>query len=114
MAWFILIAALAIFTILGNLLWGKIFGRGELMPPLESETARQEVLANNSAAIASGDFAALKFEVVARGYRQEQVDAVLQELIEHSQELQIKLENMQLVAPQRNKKTTIVKEPKNV
>lgn len=74
LSWIVLIVVLIAFVVLGTWAWGAIFGRGEMLPPLDEP---QAVMAKNRRALAEGDFSSIAFEVVPRGYRQDQVDDLL-------------------------------------
>lgn len=77
LSWIVLIIALVIFSVLGVLLFAAIFGRGEALPPMmESADVKQA----NREAIAQGRYADLQLEVVHRGYRMDQVDALIAQL----------------------------------
>lgn len=77
LSWIILILALALFSILGLWLFSAIFGRGEALPPME-DTA--DVKAANRLAVEEGRFGDIQLEVVHRGYRMDQVDALIAQL----------------------------------
>ncbi|WJZ02274.1 hypothetical protein [Corynebacterium freiburgense] len=72
-----LVGVLAIVIIL-TFVFAALFGRGEALPPLPPAN---EIKSHNRAAIDRGDFDALRFEVVPRGYRQDQVDEVIAYLL---------------------------------
>ena len=71
LSWIVLIVVLIAFIVIGTWLWGSIFGPGTVMDPPDEP---QKVLENNRAAAAQGRFEDVQFEVVPRGYRQDQVD----------------------------------------
>lgn len=75
-----LIAAVAVLT----LVFGKAFGRGEIMPPLADTRSVQEL---NAEAVKRGDIDTIRFDTVIRGYRQDQVDAVIDALVAEISEL---------------------------
>lgn len=75
-----LIAAVAVLT----LVFGKAFGRGEIMPPLADTRSVQEL---NAEAVKRGDIDMIRFDTVIRGYRQDQVDAVIDALVAEISEL---------------------------
>lgn len=74
LSWIVLIVVLVALVILGTWAWGTIFGRGEVLPPLDEP---RSVMASNRRAVEEGDFRAIAFEVVPRGYHQDQVDDLL-------------------------------------
>lgn len=75
-SWLLLILLLAAFTVLGIWLWGSVFGRGEVLPPLDPA----ETLEANRRAVGAGRIDDVQFELVPRGYRPEQVDDVIAHL----------------------------------
>ncbi|WP_293820473.1 DivIVA domain-containing protein [uncultured Corynebacterium sp.] len=79
LSWIMLLLFLIALTVIGTWVWGSIFGRGEVMHPLDEP---ENVRKNNRAAIRKGRFDQVKFEVVPRGYRQDQVDDLLVQLEE--------------------------------
>lgn len=79
LSWILLLILLALFTVAFTWLFGKLFGRGEILPPA---TVEEDLIGQNKELIAEGDVANLKFDIVPRGYRPEQVDAALDELIQ--------------------------------
>lgn len=72
-SWLLLIVLLLALTAIGTWLWGSVFGRGELLEPLDPDTTREE----NLRAVTEGDIDGIEFEIVPRGYRPEQVDEVI-------------------------------------
>ena len=82
MSWILLILSLAALTIVGTVVFGLIFGRGELTPPADPSV----VAANNTAAIEHGHPERVRFEIVHRGYKPEQVDAVIEQLLSQIEE----------------------------
>ena len=79
LSWIMLLLVLIALTVIGTWVWGSIFGRGEVMYPLDEP---QKVRENNRAALREGRLDQVKFEVVPRGYRQDQVDDLLAQLEE--------------------------------
>lgn len=77
LSWIVLIVVLIAFIVIGTWLWGSIFGPGTVMDPPDEP---QKVLENNRVAAAQGRFEDVQFEVVPRGYRQDQVDDLLAQL----------------------------------
>lgn len=77
LSWIVLIVVLIAFIVIGTWLWGSIFGPGTVMDPPDEP---QKVLENNRVAAAQGRFDDVQFEVVPRGYRQDQVDDLLSQL----------------------------------
>lgn len=78
-SWLLLILMLIAFIVLGTWAWGVLFGRGEVLEPVRDRAALEEA---NRAAVADGRVDDLRFELVPRGYRPEQVDAVIAEFTE--------------------------------
>lgn len=74
LTWLLYIVGLAVVVAVLTVIFGKAFGRGEIMPPIVENIALQKL---NAEALARHDFGALRFDTVIRGYRQDQVDAVL-------------------------------------
>lgn len=74
MSWILLIVVLIALIIIGTWAWGSFVGRGPVMdaPDKAVDTDRE-----NLRALEEGRFDDLRFDVVARGYRQDQVDALL-------------------------------------
>lgn len=79
LSWIMLLVVLIALVIIGTWAWGSIFGRGEVMHPLDEP---EDVRKNNRAAVREGCLDKVKFEVVPRGYRQDQVDDLLAQLEE--------------------------------
>ncbi|MDK4278906.1 DivIVA domain-containing protein [Corynebacterium accolens] len=77
LSWIVLIVVLIAFIVIGTWLWGSIFGPGTVVDPPDEP---QKVLENNRVAAAQGRFEDVQFEVVPRGYRQDQVDDLLAQL----------------------------------
>ncbi|WP_448853448.1 DivIVA domain-containing protein [Corynebacterium frankenforstense] len=76
LSWIFLIVVLVLLVIVGTWIAGRLLGRGEPEPAADPE----EVAAANERAVAAGDLDAVRFELVPRGYRPEQVEAVLDQL----------------------------------
>lgn len=76
LSWILLIAILILLVIVGTWVAGHALGRGEELPASDPD----EVARWNREAIARGDLDAVRFEVTPRGYRPEQVEAVLDQL----------------------------------
>lgn len=76
-SWILILFALAIATTGLAFLFSKVFGRGEAMPQLE-DTRNQKAI--NFDLIAAGNVDDIHFDTVIRGYRPEQVDAVIAQL----------------------------------
>ncbi|MBU5653679.1 DivIVA domain-containing protein [Corynebacterium aurimucosum] len=74
LSWILLIVVLIALVIFGTWLWGTLVGRGTVMdaPDIAVSTVNE-----NLQALDEGRFDDLRFDVVARGYRQDQVDALL-------------------------------------
>lgn len=77
LSWILLLILLALFTVLFTWLFGKFFGRGEILPPAAAD---EDLIGQNRELIREGELADLRFDIVPRGYRPEQVDAALEEL----------------------------------
>lgn len=77
LSWIVLILVLAAFSIIGVRVFASVFGRGEELPPMPPT---EEVKAANRRAIAEGNFGDIQLEVVQRGYRMDQVDALIAQL----------------------------------
>lgn len=78
LSWVLLILVIAAVALLGTRLSANIFGRGEVLPPMDEP---HEVIDANRQAVAQGRFDDIELEVVRRGYRQDQVDALIEQLI---------------------------------
>ncbi|AQQ14958.1 hypothetical protein CGLAU_04920 [Corynebacterium glaucum] len=77
LSWIMLIIALIVFSVLGLWLFSAVFGRGEALPPM-META--DVKEANRRAVDEGRIDDIQLEVVHRGYRMDQVDALIAQL----------------------------------
>ena len=78
LSWVILILVIAAIAVVGVLVSASIFGRGEALPPMDEP---QDVIAANRAAVDFGRYNDIALEVVPRGYRQDQVDALIEHLL---------------------------------
>lgn len=76
LSWLLLIVLLAAFVVLGIWIWGNVFGRGEVLEPLDP----QQTIEANRRAVGSGTIDDVRFDLVPRGYRPEQVDDVIAHL----------------------------------
>ena len=74
LSWIILILVLILLSIIGVKLFATVFGRGEALPPMPPTA---EVKEANRRAVEEGNFGDIQLEVVHRGYRMDQVDALL-------------------------------------
>ncbi|OFK68766.1 MULTISPECIES: DivIVA domain-containing protein [unclassified Corynebacterium] len=74
MSWILLIVVLIALVIIGTWAWGSIVGRGTVMEAPDTAVDTNE---ENLRALEEGRFDDLRFDVVTRGYRQDQVDALL-------------------------------------
>lgn len=74
MSWILLIVVLIALVIIGTWAWGSLVGRGTVM---EAPDKAVDTDHENLRALDEGRFEDLRFDVVARGYRQDQVDALL-------------------------------------
>ena len=77
LSWILLILVLAALVAVGTWLWGTVFGRGEVLPPIGDPATVRDA---NRRAVTDGDLGAVAFELVPRGYRPEQVDDVIAHL----------------------------------
>ena len=77
LSWIMLIIALVLFSVLGVWLFSAVFGRGEALPPMEDTADVKEA---NRLAVEAGNFDDIQLEVVHRGYRMDQVDALIAQL----------------------------------
>ncbi|SDL64839.1 hypothetical protein SAMN04488535_0287 [Corynebacterium mycetoides] len=77
LSWILLILVIAFVCLLGVAASVHLFGRGEALPPLGETT---DVIAHNRRAVEDGDLDAVRLEVVHRGYKMDQVDALITEL----------------------------------
>lgn len=77
LTWILLIVLLAALVVLGTFFWGKVFGRGEVLPPLDEP---ETVIEDNRRRVGAGQVDEIRFELVPRGYRPEQVDDVIEHL----------------------------------
>ncbi|QGU04273.1 hypothetical protein [Corynebacterium comes] len=83
-SWLLLVILLIAFVAIGIVFWGSVFGRGEVLPPLDPD----ETLRANRVAVGTGNLDAVQFELVYRGYRPEQVDDVIAHLSAELKEAQ--------------------------
>lgn len=88
LSWVILILVIAAIALLGVWASASVFGRGEAVPPMDEP---RDVIAANRAAVDSGRYGDIALEVVPRGYRQDQVDALIEHLL-YSHERKIEKE----------------------
>ena len=88
LSWVILILVIAAIALLGAWISTSIVGRGEALPPMD---APHDVIASNRDAVDAGRYEDIALEVVPRGYRQDQVDALVEHLL-YSQERKIEKE----------------------
>lgn len=84
LTWILLILALIVLTVLFTWIFGRLFGRGEILPPAEEP---EDLIRHNRECIAAGDLAGVRFDVVPRGYRPEQVEALIADLEKRSAQL---------------------------
>ncbi|WPF66966.1 MULTISPECIES: DivIVA domain-containing protein [unclassified Corynebacterium] len=75
--WILLILVLGALTVVGTWAWGRIFGRGEVDAPVLDQARVRE---HNQEALDRGDLDDVRFDLVIRGYRPDQVDAVVEAL----------------------------------
>lgn len=83
-SWIVLIVLLVIFVAVLSWLLGMLFGRGEAVEPLAASLG---LTSQNADAVRRGDLESVRFDTVLRGYRQDQVDAVIGELEQQVREL---------------------------
>lgn len=83
-SWIVLIVLLVIFVAVLSWLLGMLFGRGEAVEPLAASLG---LTSQNVDAVRRGDLESVRFDTVMRGYRQDQVDAVIGELEQQVREL---------------------------
>ncbi|MDN8604590.1 cell division protein DivIVA [Corynebacterium ureicelerivorans] len=76
-SWIVLILILVALSIVGVRVFASVFGRGEALPPMPPTAEVQEA---NRRAVEEGNFGDIQLEVVHRGYRMDQVDALLEQL----------------------------------
>lgn len=75
LSWLLLILVIAAIAVFGAWVSASIFGRGEVLPPMDEP---HDVIEANRAAVADGRIDDIALEVVPRGYRQDQVDALVE------------------------------------
>ena len=78
LSWIFLILILAAFVVIGTWSFTYFFGGEKVMPARPDREV--DINAYNAQAVRQGDFTAVAFDVVPHGYRQDQVDALLDEL----------------------------------
>ncbi|MGH3723949.1 MAG: DivIVA domain-containing protein [Mycobacterium sp.] len=81
----VLIAVAAVLFVLGS----KLFGRGEVLPPLAKGTTATVLPAER---VSGADVDAVKFSLVFRGYKSSEVDWVLDRLARQIDELRLELD----------------------
>ncbi|QGU07006.1 hypothetical protein COCCU_05300 [Corynebacterium occultum] len=77
LTWIFLILALIVLTVLFTWIFGTLFGRGEILPPADEG---EDVIQRNRECLAVRDLDGLSFDVVPRGYRPDQVEALIRDL----------------------------------
>ncbi|AGN18860.1 hypothetical protein C624_06405 [Corynebacterium glutamicum SCgG1] len=87
----VLIALIVIFT----WVFAKLFGRGEQTQPLPENN---EIVEHNRQAVGEGNVDNIMFDTVIRGYRQDQVDDVIEHLKWQVDSLNAQLEQAHLRA----------------
>ncbi|MBC3186149.1 DivIVA domain-containing protein [Corynebacterium sp. zg-331] len=75
--WMLLIVVLCALTVVSTWAWGRIFGRGEVEAPVVNTSSVRE---HNRAALSRGELDDVRFDLVIRGYRPDQVDEVIETL----------------------------------
>lgn len=76
LSWIAMFFALALCGSLFIWIVARVVGRGEVTPPVEDDVQRRE----NAQAVAEGRLDDVRFDVVLRGYRPEQVEEVIHAL----------------------------------
>lgn len=77
LTWLIMIVVLAALVVIFTWVFAKLFGRGEATQPLPGN---DEIIEHNRAAVRAGETNNIMFDTVMRGYRQDQVDDVIEHL----------------------------------
>lgn len=77
LSWLLLIFVIAAVAVFGAWVSASLFGRGEVLPPLDEP---HDVIEANRIAVDNGRVDDIALEVVPRGYRQDQVDALIAQL----------------------------------
>lgn len=77
LSWLLLILVIAAIAVFGAWVSASVFGRGETLPPMDEP---HDVIEANRAAVDAGRIDEIALEVVPRGYRQDQVDALIEQL----------------------------------
>lgn len=77
LSWILLLIVLAALVVVGTWFWGTLFGRGEVLPPMEDGPS---VIETNRTRIGAGEIDNVRFDLVTRGYRPEQVDDAISHL----------------------------------
>ncbi|WP_080795594.1 DivIVA domain-containing protein [Corynebacterium pacaense] len=88
LTWILMIIVLAALVVLFTFFFATVFGRGERTMPLPSN---DEVLEYNRTRLEHGEIDEIMFDTVLRGYRQDQVDDVIEELRHQIDSLQARL-----------------------
>ena len=78
LSWIVLIVLMGLFGVVFFAIFASAFGRGEQVPPMDNTV---NVNAANLAAIKDNNLDEIKFATVLRGYRQDQVDVVIDALL---------------------------------
>lgn len=104
LSWIILILVLALFSVIGVRVFAGVFGRGEALPPMPPT---EEVKQANRRAVEEGNFGDIQLEVVQRGYRMDQVDALIAQLTgqEPDAAAETRVESAETVATSEGAKT---------
>ncbi|MDU0478307.1 DivIVA domain-containing protein [Staphylococcus chromogenes] len=84
LTWLFYLIALIVIVAVLTVAFGKVLGRGEVMPELAEH---ESIVALNEEAVRTHNFSRVTFDTVLRGYRQDQVDAVIIQLIAENEEL---------------------------
>ena len=78
LSWIVLIVLMGLFGVVFFAIFASVFGRGEQVPPMDNTV---NVNAAHLAAIKDNNLDEIKFATVLRGYRQDQVDVVIDALL---------------------------------
>lgn len=97
-SWIVLFVLVIVCAIVFFFIFANVFTSGEKLEPMESTP---DVIANNRAAVAAGDMEAIRFDTIKRGYRPEQVDALIVDLLATIDELRAKSPGYSHLRPSR-------------
>ena len=77
LSWILLTIIIALVCVIGLMISSRVFGRGEALEPLPPSA---DIIEGNRRAVEAGDLDGITLEVVHRGYRMDQVDALVEQL----------------------------------